>query len=88
MDLDWDLLTEPKEPKPSWDGVYDEEEELEKWSEHLAEKEYEYHARSAEDKRTEGFWGTLDNWVRHRSVGAGIMLYLDGGEWLGENDDE
>ena len=64
------------------DGVYDEIEELEKWAEHKAEMEHEYWSRSAEEKRTEGWSDMVGNWAENHSVGAGIMLYLDGGEWL------
>lgn len=82
MNVDWDLLTKPEEPKPSWDGVYDDEEELEKWSEYQASAEYEYRARTMEERRTEGWYGMVENWNKRHSVGAGIILYLDGGEWL------
>ncbi len=76
MDLDWDLLRKPEDPKPAWDGVWDEVEEMEKFSASLAEQEHEYQARSEIEKQDLWFWGILSGWNLNRSIGAGILLYF------------
>ena len=81
MDLTIDLFSRP-DPKPSWDGVYDEEEEMEKFYAYQADQEHEFQARTKWDKQETWLWGIIGNWNRHGSVGAGILLYLQDGEWL------
>ncbi len=75
MGLDFDRIFEP-EIKPAHDGVYDDEEEMEKFYAHLADQEHEYQARSEYEKQDLWFWGIFTSWSLHHSVGAGILLYL------------
>ena len=82
MDVDWDLLTKPEEPKPSWYDTYNQEEEMQKWAENQAAQEYEYRARSEWEKRDAALWAAVTRWENHGSVEAGILLYLLHGDWL------
>lgn len=81
MGLTIDLFSRP-EPKPSWDGVYDEEEEMEKFYAYQADQEHEFQARTHWEKKDAALWATVKRWERQRSVEAGILLYLLHGDWL------
>jgi len=70
------------ELEPSPDGVYDYEEEMEKFWIHQAATEYEYRARSAEEKKDQAWWKIVNGWVLDRHLGAGISLFMYGeGGW-------
>ncbi|KKN81562.1 hypothetical protein LCGC14_0318210 [marine sediment metagenome] len=80
MDLDWDLPRKPEEPKPAWDGAYDEVEEMEKLRVYQAELEHEYRAISEIEKQDLLYWRILLRWNHESSLGDGIMLFLCGRE--------
>ena len=75
MGLDFDRIFEP-EIKPAHDGVYDDEEEMEKFYAHLADQEHEYQAISEQEKQDLWYWSILSRWNHDRSIGAGILLYF------------